>query len=572
MVILRVLCLLLGGFLMLLGVGVAAAGVVHKYAGGTGATTVSVETLDRSPGKLKKRLYYKKTVMTVAYKAYGNREAGTGQYWMAKLVLENEGKGLLKDIKISYRIPDWIGEWTTPDIAPELMPGQTFVYPIYPHFPARVATLRTRTPAEMQVRIQYTTGGETKEVVEKRPFEFRGINEIEYTSLPSEEIVNWYDQFDNSALIAAYSMDSDEAVQTYLSKISETMGGIDVPSNAKNVAETIYKIYNFQLRTGMTYAAAKGFPEKLGDVEAIVQNVRLPREVIQNNAGLCIELALLMCALCDASGAHSRLVLIPGHAYAVVQADDGSFVAFECTGVGGGRAGDKSTFAQALETGKKEFLQVLRGEVMGIVVDLRQHQSGGIRPPELPPIDKDALLRTLADRLREGGGTGAVNGGERRSQVVVTEKDAKAMPPVKVSIPILASWETDGALERAAKAAAPACKYMAHEESSGTYVQWYYVPTTNVDAFLDYLDATSSKLGLKYSFGKREKVRVDGRDSLKAPLGVMVANADFRGEMYGVPIKGGALYIIYAGPKDRSEELRDLIDRSMPKISIQEVN
>ncbi|MDF1839567.1 MAG: hypothetical protein P1V35_16985, partial [Planctomycetota bacterium] len=175
-----------------------------------------------APGKLDYQLAVKPTVMTVAYKAYGNSSAADGKYWLARMVMENDGESTIEDVAISYRIPDYL-DWSTPRTIDELLPGQTRVGNFYPKLPTKVTRLRSRTPSSIEFKMSWNDGEEQHEKIEVREFEFRGVNEIEYTSLHAEEMLSWNDMFDNAEICAAYVTDEDPVVRQYMGEISETM-------------------------------------------------------------------------------------------------------------------------------------------------------------------------------------------------------------------------------------------------------------------------------------------------------------------------------------------------------------
>ena len=553
--VIKVLSLLLGLGLLFLAVVLGVAGFLGGGGGGGSGA-----------GELGRTLYCKDHVMTVAYKAYGNPEAADGKYWLAKLVLDNSGKGPLKDVKVSYRIPRWLEEWSTPEVTPVLWPGQTYVLPIYPPLPSKVAELRTRTTATVEVKISFTNQGKSDEVVEKRNFQLLGVNEIEYTSLPLTEVMNWYDLFDNYELLAAYCMDQDDAVQMFLGKVGEVHGGVSTADNAEKVATLLAKIYELQRKVGMSYVAAKGFPEKVGDVETINQNVRLPREVIQNNSGLCIELALLMCSLCDAGGAHSKLVMIPGHAYALIQADNGDELAFECTGVGEGRYGKSMDWKQALKTGMDEIKQVRSGQKDGIIIDLHEFQQKGIRPPELTPLDKEKFAAFLNGELANSGMSRLPGAGVTADNT--TGGPQPVAPPVTVTIPFPTTWVTDAPQLTAFCKAVPACKFFAADPAGDKYVQWFYYGGKDTQAFQKGTLDWAKKAGLTYNFDSTTSLAKVGQSGATRQDFTIDGGpgGQYKGELYIVDTKGGPVFIVYAC--SASSDLRAVIDASLPQVII----
>ena len=64
----------------------------------------------------------RKSIMTFLYKVYGDASAENGRYFLSKIVFHNEGTGPVRDLSISYQIPDYIS-WTTPQTHPEVPAG-----------------------------------------------------------------------------------------------------------------------------------------------------------------------------------------------------------------------------------------------------------------------------------------------------------------------------------------------------------------------------------------------------------------------------------------------------------------
>jgi hypothetical protein len=353
-----------------------------------------------SNGQLAITIHNKPTVMTIAYKAYGSSDAAKGKYWLSKTALENTGASSLKNVRVSYQIPDYVG-WTTPDETPELLPNQTAVFVFYPKLPTSVTQIRSKTPSTLEIKIEYTDNNGPQTRIEKREFAFRGITEIEYTSLSSEDVVNWYDAFDNAELLSAFVCDEDPAVKAYCTKISEVSGGLDVVSNVDQLTAVEKSIYNFMVSTGMTYSGDKGVPEQVGDATSLTQSIRLPRDVMYGDSGLCVELALLWCSLGESLGARPYLVLLPGHAFTILQDENGDTLPIECTAVGGGTGGNlepAASFDDAIKAGKKEWAALMAGKAPFILVDIQEYQQEGIRPPELADIDRPAFSKMLDDQ------------------------------------------------------------------------------------------------------------------------------------------------------------------------------
>ncbi|MGA2328058.1 MAG: FHA domain-containing protein [Bryobacteraceae bacterium] len=370
-----------------------------------GALALGGYAVLRGRGALSYKVFHQRTIMSSAYKAYGNPEAMGGRYWFARVVLRNIGKGAVKSVKVSYQIPGFL-TWTTPDEAPELLPNQTAVFVYYPKFPSKITELRTRTPAVLETKIEYDDGSGSQTHIEKREFEIYGLTEFAYGSMPESEVVSRTDAENNNPLLAAYVTDEDEAVKTFYAKISEVSGGFGTGADQKDLLQFIKSTYEYMVSLGMTYSGAKGVPDSTGDVRTLVQSIRVPRDLIYGNSGLCIELALLWCALGQGAGLRVFLTLIPGHAFPVLQAKDGTTIPVESTmisGSFGGNLGKAASWEEAVKTGQKELKENLNRSTTD-VLDIRELQSSGIRPPELPEINRAELVKLLDDRRAKHGG------------------------------------------------------------------------------------------------------------------------------------------------------------------------
>jgi hypothetical protein len=499
------------------------------------------------PGQLSTQLFHKKTLMTIAYKAYGNPEAAMGKYWLSKMVLQNTGKSSLKGIKVSYQIPDYV-PWTTADEdKPELLPGQTSVFMYYPKLPRNVTEIRTKTPATLEVKIEYTDAGGPHSSIEKRDFEFRGITEIEYTSLAQDDIVTWYDMFDNNELLAAFVHDEDPVVKAYFTKVSEVSGGMDVISGRKELEQLGKSVYDFMCSTGMTYSGAKGVPEKLGDVNSTVQSIRLPRDVISGNSGLCVELALTWASIGEAAGAKAYVVLLPHHAFTILAANDGSEMPVECTDVGGGSGGNlkpAKSFEDAQSDATGEFDELVKKGIPFDVIDIEKLQSEGIRAPELP--DKDlAALRTQLDEMRAhhagngGGGGGNVvvvnnNGGGGNDGGAAAGMATWQDPNNQIQVSYPQNWTQDPNVVANIQKALPGYMFYTSDAATRTGMEVINYPNAESEqAALRQLNTLARQLGIVPIYGPPRNSQLGVHPCIsytvgyKGPYGPVVGEVSF---------------------------------------------
>jgi hypothetical protein len=349
----------------------------------------------------------KKTIQTFAYKVYGNSRLENGRYFMSKMVFRNTGKKAVTDFSVSYQIPGYI-DWTTPDALPQIPPDHTVIKCFYPQFPKKMTEIKNDTPSALETKIRWNDGsGPTHEEVLRDEFVFRGVNEIEYTDLPSNEVLNWFDTMVNSDLLAAMVTPNDPVVTEYAAAITEKLGGaLAGAGNDNDKIAVMAGLYNYMIETGMRYAGGMGFPETVGDTHTMVQTVRLPRDVILSNNGLCIELALLWASVLEHLGIESLVFVIPEHAFIFVPLENKinghDYVPIECTAITPKavlrQAPQAISFQNAYRLALEEVDEAVNKTGVYITVNPQQLQTKGIVPPELPDINIDEVKRIIASR------------------------------------------------------------------------------------------------------------------------------------------------------------------------------
>jgi hypothetical protein len=523
-------------------------------------------------GVLSTKVYWQPTVMTVAYKTYGNPEAVRGKYWFAKSVLQNTGKGSLKHVKISYQIPDYI-TWTTPDEVAEIIPGETVVFVYYPKFPAKVTQIRTRTPATLEVQIQYD--GASEPHLEKRDFEFRGLSEFAFTSLPANEILNYFDVFDNDPLLASFVTDEDPVVKTFYAKVSEAYGGINTMDKGKDMAAMAKSVYDYMVSLGMTYSGTKGVPDNVGDVSSLMQSIRMPRDVIQGNSGLCVELALLWCSVAQAAGAKVYLILIPGHAFVVLQAGDGTQFPVETTGIGGGAGGNLGaamTFDQAVKSATKTFADQKDKGTM-VVLDVQAVQAQGIRPPELEPVDTNDLSKLLDDR-RHGVRRPAVYRPVVDNQLPATPvNNGVAMrtwqdPNGLVAVPYPADWVVNTQAVATIRRILPGYAFAANDLSRHCSVEVAFFTAPNLQTVIAQYSAALRQIGGAGNLGSPSQTVVGGRSVTAFPLTVSGAGGTFSGTMVVAQVRSGFAMVVASAAQPGAATWQPIITRILSGIRL----
>lgn len=540
-------------------------------------------------GELDIKVHHKPTVMTCAYKAYGNAECAGGKYWLGKVVLRNQGGSPIKNVRVSFHIPDYV-EWTTPETYPEVLPGQTVVLPYYPRLPARVAETQSLVNSTLETKVEYNDGAETHSKVIKRDFQLRGVTEFEYSSLKSAEIIDFYDRHDNQELLSAWVTEEDPAVKAFIAKVSEKYGGLGTMGNRQEVEQFARSVYDFMVRSGMTYSGTKGTPEKRGDEYVMTQSIRLPRDLIYNNTGLCIELAGLWASLATATGANCYLVLIPGHCFPVLEAGDGSLLPIEATGIGGsspgGNLGGAASFDDAVKSAAESLQGVLNGTTPGYLHSVRAMRREGIRPPELKDIDRPALSKLLDDRVRVAAPSPAPQPVVQQTIVVnPPQPQGGALNPLppgfgeagwvdparRVSLNYPSQWATDEANFQVLRQLIPAATFSVEDPDLECGVDVFiFDGLGDLNAPPNQLVNLLRQIGMTATLSPAQGVAVDGYQGQMFTLDAYDASNDerYRSVLVASPYRGGVVMVGIGGPLENIPQAQAALSRVLDTVRL----
>lgn len=370
----------------------------------------------------------RKSLMTFAYKVYADPAIENGRFFLSKIIFHNDGTGPVRNLSISYQIPDYI-PWTTPETQSELPAGQTWVALYYPQLPSKVTQLSNRANATLETKVRWIdSGNEQKEEVLRSNVLLRGVNEIEYTDLPKEEILTWADQENLAQFAVAMVTPNDPVVKEFAAEITKRTGGTmaGVHQDEESIGGLMKATYEYMCETGMRYTSDEGVPGKLGT--DFTQTVRMPRDVILTNEGLCIELAILWSSVMQHLGCQTSLVFLRGHAFVVVWIGDSeSYIPIECTAITPMAVGEKASvpFDKAIAMAKSELKQLRESNNWYQFYKVETYRRMGFEAPELPSMEIDKIKNILAQRTANtaasyaqgagrGGGKTAANNGEVR--------------------------------------------------------------------------------------------------------------------------------------------------------------
>lgn len=376
------------------------AGGYTIWQGHTQRNTVAGMTGD---GELGVQIFPLHAMMPAAYKVYANPGALDGRYYFSKIVLDNKGAGQLQNVKVEYAVPGYIN-WTQAAEIKHILPKGSSVVTIYPQFPQKVTEKSTESTERMQIRVTYQTGGKPEKYEKTYPFQMLSRNDFLYTNVALSEIRGIQDMEDNNDLAPVFITPQDPIVKYYTQQVQEKVLGGETASVGRDMNEAIRFIkgvYEAARRSGMVYSGTSGLQAELGDIHSTQQKVRLPREVITGNTGLCIEMAFLYTSVFAAEGLEPFVFFVPGHAYPGVRFN-GQFLAIESTAVNGAGLGGVYSADEAFEKGMKNLQKFFENYQQGVpgysIIDVNALVKNGVQQMEL---NDDAFLRVKVDEMAQ---------------------------------------------------------------------------------------------------------------------------------------------------------------------------
>lgn len=371
--------------------------------GGLGIIFLALSFFGFTKGKSDLEVQIEKAdfIMPAAHRVYSNPDALDGKYYLFKAKIDNTGKRTLEDVTVKYRIPGFI-DWTELEVSGQLFPGQSLIVPCYPKFKDEITEKTTGSVEKVELEISWDGANEDDIVEEDFSFKLMNRNEYVYTGIKKNEISGWADVYDNDALIACYVTPNDPIVKYYTQNLQEKLlkgDAASVTNKAEEGLRFLTGIYEATRKAHMVYSGTKGIPQSTDDVQSMVQQVRLPREVITGNTGLCIELSTLYASVMSAAGMNPVIYFVPGHAYPGFRMN-GQYYAIEATGISGEGLGGIASAEKALEAGQKQLQEFIQRAQMGDprynIVDIHTMNQQGITSMDLKD---DAFLREKVDKI-----------------------------------------------------------------------------------------------------------------------------------------------------------------------------
>ncbi|MBO6879073.1 hypothetical protein [Winogradskyella sp.] len=423
-------------------------------------------------------------IMPAAHRVYANPDALDGKYYLFKAKITNNSSQTLEDVTVKYRIPNYV-DWTELTVSGEMFPGQTLVVPCYPKFKNDITEKTTESVEKAEIEITWDGAADDDIIEEDFSFKLTNRNEYVYTGIKSEEISSWADMYDNDALIACFVTPNDPVVKYYTQNLQEKLlkgEAASVTRKPEDAVRFLAGIYEATRKSHMVYSGTKGIPKSTEDVQSIVQQVRLPREVITGNTGLCIELSVLYASVLSAAGIDPIIYMVPGHAYPGFRMN-GQYYAIEATGIGGEGLGNIMSAEDAFKQGQKqlnEFIQQSQaGDPRYTIVDIHNVNAQGVTSMDLK--DNDFMRKKVDDIVASWSDGQQVQPNNNGDNTIRVPDNRIRTTNNALSFAIPSGWQT--VMQPAPQMPILTAQVMAPDQS--TTVSIFDVQTNNVqDAML----------------------------------------------------------------------------------------
>jgi hypothetical protein len=327
---------------------------------------------------------HKQALMSCLAKCYGNEQFN--ELWAGRSRFDNTSGQTLTDYRVRFGIGSF-GYWSQWNHTSKVYPGQTIVDPFFPVFDLdKVNTLTGTRLVMVQVEYEYRRpNGELVKNTESFPVQLLGRNEALFRELASSEVITFEDSAEYMpAVMASFTTPTDPVIQQLAGRISGLAGGANASGSNEDALKFLKAMYDFMGDNKIAYQT----PPTFVNGEQRGQHIKYGRDVLQNHAGTCIDLALLWASTCEAVGLKTGLVLLRnergGHCFPLVQLPGGEIVAIESTVVG------KATFEQALTYATKKELPELN-PALSMKVDISLMRKLGVQCLDLPPASPNFL-------------------------------------------------------------------------------------------------------------------------------------------------------------------------------------
>ena len=153
--------------------------------------------------------------MPAAYKVYANPDVAGGRYNLFKAIIKNTGSSEIHNLKVQYRVPKYIDEWTDVPAQSDLLPGQEAVVTCFPVFNQSITEKNTSSKEKTEIRFFYGGKSNPTEKDESFVFDMTSVNDIVFSDMSDKDKVYMPDYAVNIVPLYACMVASQDPIIKY---------------------------------------------------------------------------------------------------------------------------------------------------------------------------------------------------------------------------------------------------------------------------------------------------------------------------------------------------------------------
>lgn len=319
-------------------------------------------------------------LMTSLAKVCSNEDFGL--FWTARSVFTNIDDRPVTKFRVRFQLEGY-SSWSPWKKTPVVYPGQTVVESFFPVLDIDSMTkMDGSRSASVTAEYQYLNAdGETVEQTDSGNLTVLARNEVVFSRHAAEESVNWQEANEYlPILVASFCNSNDPVIQQLAGRISGMASGPAASLDSQDAIVYLKAVWQFLDDNKVAYQTSPA----LSVDQHFGQHVKYARDVLANRAGTCIDLSIFWASTAKAVGMKAYIVIVPGHAFPMIELPNGNRVPLESTLMGKGASID-----DAASKGSEQLEKALNGP--HFIVDVSEMESWGVRSIDLERVSEDFL-------------------------------------------------------------------------------------------------------------------------------------------------------------------------------------
>jgi hypothetical protein len=261
---------------------------------------------------------------------------------LATVNLSNRGNATAKDVSVKVKVSGY-GDYYSVSVS-DIAGGSSTQVKITPRADSEIMNLTSDTQCEVEIVVGYLdTDGVSRTIEISKGILITEINSFSW--FPPE----W---------VSAWVTPTNVSVRAFATEATRELGATNTDDT--QALTTAKRIFNEIGAYGVRY---------ITDAHTSGDYVQFSVQTLKNKSGDCEDLAILYSSLLESVGVNTRLVLVPGHMFAVIVLPSGTYKPIETTMVGG-------DFDSATSYGASEYQSHLEAGDITEINPILEHELG----------------------------------------------------------------------------------------------------------------------------------------------------------------------------------------------------